>query len=135
MKENVIYSCKTSSGNNVFDYNVSNNIYTDPIRLDILFLAAAAMAMVMAAVMGMAAMTAVMTAMASMKMKMRMTAVGMLMVEMVVVGVAVVVVEIAGMKMAETLAAQAALVVLVKARLVQSMACLVVPAVTIRMTA
>ncbi len=82
-----------------------------------------------------AAMAAVMTAMASMKM--RMTAVGMLVVEMVVVGVVVVevVVEIAGMKMAATLAAEAALVVLVMARLVQSMACLVAPAVTVRMTA
>ncbi len=81
----------------------------------------------------MAAMTAVMTAMASMKMKMRMKAVGMLVVEMVMVGV--VVVEIAGLKMAATLAAEAALVVLLMARLVQSMACLVALAMTIRMTA
>jgi hypothetical protein len=47
----------------------------------------------------------------------------------------VVVVEIAGMKMAATLAAEVALVVLVMARLVQSMACLVASVVAIRMTA
>ncbi len=80
----------------------------------------------------MAAMMAVMTAMALMKMKMRMKAVGMLVVEMVVVGV--VVVKIAGLKMATSLAAEAALVVLFMVRLVQSMACLVALAVTIRMT-
>ncbi len=82
-----------------------------------------------AAAMAMAAMTVVMMAMALMKIKMRMKAVGMLVVEMVVV------VEIAGLKMAATLAAEAALVVLLMARLVQSMACLVALVVTIWMMA